>query len=77
MIDISLYNSQSSGEKRSKEDPALNFNQLGHGDRTERGEIKKKLKCSSSVKVYIKVWIISYMQLLSAKLSPVRVNLPF
>lgn len=44
MIDISLYNSQSSGEKRSKEDPALNFNQLGHGDRTARGEIEKKIK---------------------------------
>lgn len=77
MIDISLYNSQSSGGKRSKEDPALNFNQLGHGDRTARGEIEKNLKFSSSVKVYIKVWIISYMQLLSAKLFPVRVNLPF
>lgn len=77
MIDISLYNSQSSGEKRSKEDPALNFNQLGHGDGTARGEIEKNLKFSSSVKVYIKVWIISYLHLLSAKLSPVRVNLPF
>lgn len=77
MIDISLYNSQSSGEKRSKEDPALNFNQLGHGDRTARGEIEKNLKFSSSVKVYIRIWIISYMQLLSAKLSQVRVNLSF
>ena len=77
MIDISLYNSQSSGEKRSKEDPALNFNQLGHGERKARGEIEKNLKFSTSVKVYTKVWIISYMQLLSAKLSPVRVNLPF